>query len=289
MKECLDEGRLQSFFDGELPADMLEETARHIASCAACTAAVRELESEHAIFLGALEPEMSVSVPTEQLRMRIVAAVAQMNSPARPLVRESVVGRGPWWLSLGELFRFTPQRAMAFASILTVIVLGLIFAAVKLKRGQEASPPSGTPMVKVTPLAGRAIVPTPVPNSSPTDVPPKTALRPGARQKRARPAGRFTSEDRVAGIKLIPGEQSYLKTIATLNVSLKGDQRSMSPNTRAEYERNLKLVDYAIAATRSKAKRTPHDPDAAGFMFAAYQSKIDLLSTMNEQARLTQH
>ena len=62
----------------------------------------------------------------------------------------------------------------------------------------------------------------------------------------------------------------------------------MPPATRAEYERNLKLVDYAIAATRSKAKRSPNDPDAAEFMFAAYQSKIDLLNTVSE-ARLAQH
>jgi hypothetical protein len=60
----------------------------------------------------------------------------------------------------------------------------------------------------------------------------------------------------------------------------------MSPATRAEYERNLRLVDNAIAATRGKAKRNPSDPDAAEFMFAAYQSKIDLLNTYSEQARV---
>jgi len=38
------------------------------------------------------------------------------------------------------------------------------------------------------------------------------------------------------------------------------------------------MVDQAIAATRSAAKVNPSDPDAAEFMFAAYQSKIDLLS-----------
>ena len=88
---------------------------------------------------------------------------------------------------------------------------------------------------------------------------------------------------------MIPGEQSYLKTIAVLDQGLQQDNhRSMPPATRAEYERNLKLVDYAIAATRSKAKRSPNDPDAAEFMFAAYQSKIDLLNTVSE-ARLSQH
>ena len=96
-------------------------------------------------------------------------------------------------------------------------------------------------------------------------------------------------EDQVAGVQLIPGEKSYLRTIAELDAGLKQNHRqTVTPAARGEYERNLKLVDYAIAATRSKAKRNPNDPDAAEFMFAAYQSKINLLSTVSE-ARLAQH
>jgi len=54
----------------------------------------------------------------------------------------------------------------------------------------------------------------------------------------------------------------------------------MRPSLQAEYERNLALVDRAIATTRSAAKRNPNDPDAADFMFSAYQSKVDLLNTI---------
>ena len=54
----------------------------------------------------------------------------------------------------------------------------------------------------------------------------------------------------------------------------------MRPALQVEYERNLAVVDRAIAATRSAAKSNPNDPDAADFMFAAYQSKVDLLNTI---------
>ncbi len=54
----------------------------------------------------------------------------------------------------------------------------------------------------------------------------------------------------------------------------------MRPSLRVEYERNLAVVDRAIAATRTAAKSNPTDPDAADFMFAAYQSKVDLLNTI---------
>jgi hypothetical protein len=81
-------------------------------------------------------------------------------------------------------------------------------------------------------------------------------------------------------VKLLPGERSYLKTIAALDSTIKSGKSSMRPALQAEYERNLALVDRAIAATRSAAKRNPNDPDAADFMFAAYQSKVDLLNTV---------
>jgi hypothetical protein len=81
-------------------------------------------------------------------------------------------------------------------------------------------------------------------------------------------------------VKLFPGERSYLQTIAKLDSTIKSNPKAMRPSLRAEYERNLAVVDRAIAATRTAAKSNPNDPDAADFMFAAYQSKVDLLNTI---------
>ena len=81
-------------------------------------------------------------------------------------------------------------------------------------------------------------------------------------------------------VKLIPGERSYLQAIARLDSTIKSNQKDMRPALQSEYQRNLAVVDRAIAATRSAAKSNPNDPDAADFMFAAYQSKVDLLNTI---------
>ena len=86
-------------------------------------------------------------------------------------------------------------------------------------------------------------------------------------------------------MKLFPGERSYLQTIAKLDSTIKSNKKGMRPSLQVEYERNLAVVDRAIAATRSAAKSNPNDPDAADFMFAAYQSKVDLLNTIAD-ARL---
>jgi hypothetical protein len=85
----------------------------------------------------------------------------------------------------------------------------------------------------------------------------------------------------VPEVKLLPGERSYLKTIAALDSTIKANSnRPMRPALQAEYERNLAVVNRALAATRSAAKKNPNDPDAVEFMFAAYQSKLDLLNTV---------
>jgi hypothetical protein len=85
----------------------------------------------------------------------------------------------------------------------------------------------------------------------------------------------------VAKIKLLPGERTYLRTIAALDSTIKSENdRPMRPALRAEYERNLALVDRALAAARHAAKKNPNDPDAAEFVFAAYQSKVDLMNTV---------
>src|ERR1051325_2689728 len=75
MTRCLDEAKLQSYFDGELSIDMMESVTSHLAACVTCAAAARELEEETALLTSALSVEFEASVPSERLRERIDAAV----------------------------------------------------------------------------------------------------------------------------------------------------------------------------------------------------------------------
>src|SRR5829696_5807474 len=71
MTRCLDEAKLQSYFDGELSLDMMESVTSHLASCVTCAAAARELEEESALLTAAFAAQFDASVPTERLRQRI--------------------------------------------------------------------------------------------------------------------------------------------------------------------------------------------------------------------------
>jgi putative zinc finger protein len=291
MRECLDEGILQSYFDGELSRERMEQVTSHLASCVTCSVAARELETEINLLSTAMA-EFDVAVPTERLRERIETAVAGLQYGRSNAAETATFSefRG-WPRSLASLFSFTPQRAFAYAGLVVVLAFASIFGIIQLRQTSPevqspdmASLPTSRPAIKTTPGSGEVnstIAPVTI-ASNPSKSSP-TSFRPRKPSVRHQYAG---TGQAVARVKLLPGERSYLKTIAALDTTIKSNgNRPMRPALQAEYERNLALVDRALAATRNAAKKNPNDPDAAEFMFTAYQSKVNLLNTVAD-ARL---
>lgn len=300
MKECVDEGILQSYFDGELSIDEMDKVNSHLTGCLACKRAARELENESLLVSNALAPEFSMSVPTERLRARVDAAIAERHllNPPRAIL-QSIPGESSsrsWWENLVDVFTLSPQRTFAYGGLAAVILFALTFAIIKFQK----TPVPNNVFVAANP--GSSSIP-PTPTSSPSSTgpapessPAKETKGPASISKPVRPAQYLTANyksNRQPGkaveadhVKLLPGERGYLKTIAALDTSLKSDRnRPMRPALQSEYQRNLAMVDRAIAATRNAAKSNPNDPEAAEFMFAAYQTKVDLLNQVAE-ARL---
>jgi hypothetical protein len=291
MKECLQEEVLQSYLDGELHERRLEQVTSHLASCITCSDLARQLEQENSVLAAALAPEFESAVPSERLRQRIDAAIgsariaaAAGNAPAGN-VRE-------WLSSLSDLFAFRPQRALGYASLMLIVGFGLIMS---MMRWQTTPTPStnsvvatvtpGTTSGTTTPSSSTV----PEPSSEPAGTNGPIAAAPNGRRPRSTALGaRSTSrqnETAANHVKLLPGERSYLQTIAQLDSTIQSDKGRMKPDVQAEYQRNLAFVDRTLAVARTAAKSNPNDPDATEFMFSAYQSKVDLLNTV-AQARV---
>jgi len=271
MKRCLDEGTLQSYFDGELPIEMMESATVHLSSCVTCAAMAREFEQETALLTSALAAEFDPPVPTEQLRRRVDAAVADLRVPV-------VAEKRSFFGSLTSLFNFAPQQAFGYAALILVLAFAAIFGVLKMRTVEPTQPGQDSQIATAGPTQ-----PVITPAASPEEtIPPITVP---SEVKRPQPvvnklATSSTSVPRKqTPVKLIPGERAYLQTIAKLDSTIKA-QKTMRPALQVEYERNLAVVDRAIAATRTAAKSNPNNPDAADFMFAAYQSKVDLLNTI---------
>ena len=282
MTRCLNEGKLQSYFDGELSIDVMESVTSHLASCVTCAAVAREMEEESALLTSALAMEFEASVPTERLRERINEAVLGERIATAQSTQKAGFFSG--------LFNFGTQRTLGYASLAVVIAFAAIVGIVKLTSSPDQSVTNnqiaGNQAIKTTQDTGnKEAVATIAKKEEPTTPSLEIPNRPTKAPTIRTPRNEYRSvpvstAPKPASVKLSPGERSYLQAIARLDSTIKSNSKSMRPALQAEYQRNLVVVDRAIAATRNAAKSNPNDPDAADFMFAAYQSKVDLLNTI---------
>jgi anti-sigma factor RsiW len=310
-----DEGAIQAYLDGELAAEAAAAAEAHFAHCAACAEALREARAEAALFATAFALDESMTVPTEVLRARLGAAIAQLEDavPANGSARQTA-GRESLFAPLRRLFAFTPQRGAAFASLLAVVAFTVIFAVTQrqqspqsLNNGGQIAEADATP----TPTLGQP-PPAAVSATNPAETDeiaavaqrsaPVRVANSGGRdrisvvnssverlgRRREKTDGTLAKTPAGAGREvLLPGEENYRQAIASLSKAVElGGDAVMTPKARFEYERNLALLDSAISETRRVAIRDPKDKEAVSFLLAAYQSKVDLLTTVADQAQV---
>jgi hypothetical protein len=301
MRECIEEGVLQAYVDDELSTEVSEAVATHIAACSSCAEAASVAFNESSLLTTAFAAEMALDVPTVSLRERIDSAIQDLNRPAAIFNEKREGIFGGQLASLTGLFKVSPQRALGYAGLIAVVAFAAIFAIVRLNRpaindnqpaliagnGKKENKPSVAASPSPTPAGTDNLNPGPE-----KDVERNTPSKRSAPKKQVKPnlvpAPSELSKDELAILKPLPGEQNYLKAIDSLTVEIEASRETaMKPSLRAEYERNLAIVDQAINSTRRTARRNPQDPDASTFLYSSYQSKLDLLSAVAEQVRPT--
>src|SRR4030095_3083139 len=219
MKNCLDEVTLQSYFDGELPIELMESATLHLSSCAACAAIARELEQENAILMTALAAEFDAPVPTEQLRRRIDLAVANVNAP--------VTEKSGILSSVRNFFNFSPQQALGYVGLIVVLAFAAILGIIKMRHNtpQPAvadNKSAATPNSDSHPSQEVLATVTAAPPSEDTEI-PKVPLPDSTTQRIVhKPANISTTTPHVASnkpapVKLLPCERTYLQQIARLH------------------------------------------------------------------------
>ena len=310
MNKCLDEGTLQGYLDGELSPEKMIWAAAHLAECPRCDGAAREAEADLNLFARAFAADNAAKVPTERLRQRIDSALFAPRTIPQESLAEIGEGRVRAWLSslrasLAGPFAasraWSPRWAGAMAGLAAVVLLGAVFAVVRLRVGEPGNNTGGeTVAVQPTPDSVRQPLPAALAAApASTDVANNRAAeeRTGltvanisytaARKSKQLRAARASTPVAEKRNTLLPGEDNYLKTINSLakTIEANGDA-ALRPTARAEYERNLAVIDEAISESRRVARRTPQDRDAAAFLFSAYRNKVDLMSAVADQTQL---
>ena len=175
---------------------------------------------------------------------------------------------GVWFSTLISAFTFKPQYAVGFATILFAVLVGMVFFIGNRNDGG---------IDKVAQYESFGDIDLNLPDA------PKPSTTPKIVKDHPRKVIR-SDNPKVNANALLAGEKSYLNAIASLEKAIvEQSDLSMRPTLRAEYERNLAVVDKAIAETQKQARRNPKDQSAAQLLYASYQSKLDLLNAVSNQ------
>ncbi|HEY0427236.1 MAG TPA: hypothetical protein VGC76_05475 [Pyrinomonadaceae bacterium] len=296
MKEnCFDIGTIQAFLDGELASDTLENVACHLALCDECALQLADAEEETAFAFNALEQEFNTLVPTHRLWTKINNTIE----------RE----RKSFWTPILAFFR--NPAMVTFAAFL--IVFGLFVAYLNLANNSSpviADVPQNKPA---------AIVPISKPdtinqtnNQNPADAIPENKgfkdTRVAATDRDAKnyrptnanlnsnrpktdaenaPNNFATPKAQPAVYQYLPGEESYIKTIATLEKTVDSRKdETLKPSSRIAYEKDLAIVNDAIGKMKAEVKKNPKNESAKQILLASYQSKVDLLNSVAGKTEL---
>lgn len=293
-EKCFDIGTIQAFLDGELGFEQSESVAHHVAACDECALMLAVAEEESAFAFSALEPEFNTLVPTQRLWTKINDSIERENE------------KKSFWTPIYAFFA-RPSIA-AFASLL--IVAGLF--AIALNRGNDEETkivalnnPNQT--IASVPVAG-----SPEPNEQVAQPLPIVNVAKIAKiselKNNRNDAGavktKFTAEaSRTPNVKSntgsigetrkpavgesLAGEESYLKTIATLTETVKNRKDEvLRPSARFAFERDLAVAENAIETMKAKVKQNPKDEAAKQILRASYENKIDLLNSVADKTEL---
>jgi len=295
---CTDIGTIQAFLDGELSYEYSAELSQHLGECDACALMLADAESESALVFPMLEREFDAVVPTHRLWTKINDSI------------EHEKQRAPWWKKIGafglNIFA-NPSLSVVMAAILIIVIGGTLW----LRTETNTVVPDNNILAGVSDTQKKAVEPistdTPIIalDDRKADVLPTVvhsrrdvytaniSRRPFVQTAAYRThsisspsAATFAGPAADTAIDN-SGEESYQKTIASLNRSIR-DKKDvvMSPSERVSYERNMALVDDSISKMQDELKRNPQSSAARQVLYTSYQNKIDLLNSVSQREEL---
>jgi hypothetical protein len=285
--KCLDIGTIQAFLDGETTQDESLRIGQHIASCENCARLLAVAEDENSFVFSALDREMNALVPTQRLWTRINDSI------------ETERSRRPFWQTVYSFFAMSLRDRSMVAMAGLLIVFGLMAVVWTLRPVDQPVETERTfvPNPDAVPgIAPAVSVPAATENSAPAE----SRFNPtGAQQisvsnhspkKLEQLVKEASNEPRVINTvyyQPIPGEVSYIKTIADLKENV-DDRKDVvfTGASRVAFERDLAVVNDSINRMQKVVRKNPRNQAARQVLYSAYQDKIDLLNTVAQKDEL---
>jgi hypothetical protein len=287
MKEnCYNESTIQAFLDGELSSDMLENVARHVALCGDCALLLNEAEEESAFAFDILGEEFNTLVPTERIRANVYQAISQFEQP-----------KVSFWQKVFGFRVLSNPSMVAFASLL--IVFGVFATVLSLKNDE----PKYDVAVNST---QRSEIEIQIPNNNPPSITtvsetnkpksipviekvvykPETKVQnPKSKIQSQKP--KTEDQKPKAEAPILEGEDTYLKTIATLETTVNSKKDNvLRASSRVSYEKDMAVIDDSIKRMKMEVRKNPKNEAAKQILRNSYQNKIELLNSVTERSEL---
>ena len=292
--KCLDIGTIQAFLDGETRPEEAIRISDHVAECDPCTLLLAQADEENSLVFSVLDREMNTLVPSQRLWTRINAEITEEKSHA-----------SVWQRFLGAVTASLASPSVAGAAGV-LIVAGMLAAVWTFKSGGDqplsvdiaaSNPPVERPEQRSTenhlpaqPGSDEtvAISTTSEPRRNPRVEQTTYSV---AELKRIIPAVNIERGPKKvpvvpASAQYLPGEESYIKTINELQESVTAQSASVRASSQVAFQRDLALVDDALAKMRKVIRKNPRNQAARQILYSSYQDKIDLLKSSAQRNEL---
>ncbi|MGQ0543521.1 MAG: anti-sigma factor family protein [Blastocatellia bacterium] len=284
---CLEIGMIQAFLDGETPSEISLKVTEHISACDACALSLAEAEEQNSLVFSALERELNTLVPTHRLWSRINESI------------EVEKGRAPFWQQIYAFFASQLASPSLTAAAGVLVVFALVAAVWSLRSGVQV--PVDTAVSTQTimtssnpqPDSINLVTNTGLADDNSPALAPKfvngSNFPPEKVKKLVDDANKQRNDIRPQYLldTSLPGEESYIKTIADLNQNIDGQKDTvLTPATRVAFERDMAVVDDAITKMKKVVRKNPRNQAARQILYSSYQDKIDLLNSVAQREEL---
>jgi len=247
--------RLDDYASGELPDIERRLMERHLEGCGACRAeaeAIRALLADVAALPVAVAPSADL---WQGIAGRLEPRAAGAPVPVEETNVISLDSRRKVWQP--------PRWALQIAAAL-VMVVGSSLATAKYLGRRPAGPVATLPSVAaVTPAQGTG-----------QEVEGTVGASGGRQVAAPAPAG---SGQMTALAAFRPAEREYQQAVDDLARVLETRRASLAPETVTTLERNLAIIDAAIAESRAALVNDPNSRELTEMLSSTYDAKVQLL------------
>lgn len=250
--------RLDDFVSGELPDIETRMVERHLDGCEACRAeagAIRALLAEAATLPAGIAPPADLwQAIAPRLEPRAAPAPVAEETKVIPFAPRRQVWEPPRW-------------ALQIAAALVLVVSSsLITMRVMEEREQPRSIATLPGNEAAAPVRGGTRIQDGGSTTNPSGAIPVSA-----------PSGRAGNGRTTALAAFRPAEQEYQRAVDELVQALETRRADLAPETVATLERNLAIIDAAIAESRQALERDPDSRELTRMLSRTYDAKVQML------------